>query len=566
MSKKKALLSGAQVKVGNMSGFDKSRFNAFTAPLGAIVPMAKQLLIPGDFKLRIALSAQLPPLASDAFLRSHLKVEAFLTPIRQLYGGWESFFCERELLVHDPNTPSTVTSQIAALPRLRFSHSVGNTPVQATLDTLFGPHSLLDYLDVKYPLDSTGKIDQVAMFDSVGNETYLNAFFPLCYQWIYDHYYRNKNIEKPLFGPPDFSSTALYNTATHLPYISYSQIKDVLYALDYSLTANGANDPSAYLGNGNLLSLRYRNYGYDYFTTALNSPESGSAVTIDTTGGNFTIKALREGNRLQKFRELNKVASPDYVQTNEARYGRSPSGVVAQKPIYLGSADFPMFTSGVEQTAQGLGGATTQNPLAGIGARYGRAHAEGTDFVCEGSVDEPSILMVMVSLVPEANYAEGVSKDMMVFTQSGSLMNLPCPLLEGMGYEPILQDEISPSMKTAQRNTYFGWQPIFTWHKAGQVNGVHGLFRNNASLNAFIPQRHFVGVQGITTNFLKVKPTDLDNVMAVSGSLSQYGVMVDSKIDLFVVEPLSESVMPSLVDPAEEHGKSVYVRKGASLD
>ena len=89
MANKKALLGGAQIKVENVSGFDKSRFNGFTAPLGASVPMAKQLMIPGRFKLSVKLSAQLPPLATDAFLRTHLKVEAFLVPMRLCYGGFE---------------------------------------------------------------------------------------------------------------------------------------------------------------------------------------------------------------------------------------------------------------------------------------------------------------------------------------------------------------------------------------------------------------------------------------------------------------------------------------------
>lgn len=103
------------------------------------------------------------------------------------------------------------------------------------------------------------------------------------------------------------------------------------------------------------------------------------------------------------------------------------------------------------------------------------------------------------------------------------------------------------------------------WHKAGALNEVHGLFRSGASLGSFIPQR--LGVNGqfptqINSSFLKVASTDLDNVTAVSGAISQYGVMVDSAISLFVSEPLGESVMPSLADPASEHGKSVYVSRG----
>ena len=103
MASKKALLGGASIKVENMSGFDKSGFNAFTAPLGAIVPMRKQLMLPGKFKLSVKLSAQLPPLATDAFLRTHLKVEAFLVPLRLCYGGFQSFFSGEPIAYVDNN-------------------------------------------------------------------------------------------------------------------------------------------------------------------------------------------------------------------------------------------------------------------------------------------------------------------------------------------------------------------------------------------------------------------------------------------------------------------------------
>lgn len=69
-------------------------------------------------------------------------------------------------------------------------------------------------------------------------------------------------------------------------------------------------------------------------------------------------------NALQEFAEINGYASPDYVQTLSARYGSSLSYGVAQKPVFLGSADIPMYTSGVEQTAFAQNGEFySNNPL-----------------------------------------------------------------------------------------------------------------------------------------------------------------------------------------------------------
>lgn len=564
MASKKALLGGASVKVENMSGFDKSRYHGFTAPLGAIVPMLKQLCIPGKVKVSLKISASLPPLATDAFLRTHLKVEAFFCPLRLAYGGFQSWFAGEQVVDTSVNVLSrakipylNIPSAIVSAVNSATEQSPLSAVYQAWLDKVFGPHSLMDYFGVKFSLENGHvKADSTRPLP----RTAFNIFPFVCYQRVVEYWYRNKLVEKPLFSPPS-SSLNFNSTYWNLPFVAHTT--------RFGLTPNigSADNPlgAADLLNGHLLDLRQRNYGFDYFTTALPSSQDGSPIQVDTSGGSFTISALRAGNAEQHFAEINQLAGPDYLAVNRARYGKAPSTAIASKPVCIGSADFPMFTSGVEQQAQGDGSGATANPFAGIAARYGRAHAEGSEFVCECDVDEPGYLFVMCSLVPEANYAEGIAKDMTIFTEEGSITDLPNAQLENVGYEPVYEDElvsINPNLDGSR--DVFGYQPRYMWHKAGSPNMVSGLFREGASLESFIPQRKFDynRILRISTDFLKVKPTDLDNVMAVSGDLSKYGVMIDSAINVFVSEPLGESALPSLVDPAAEHGHSVYLKRG----
>ena len=237
MANKKALLGGQHVKVENFSGFDKSRYNAFTAPLGAIVPFVKQLLLPGSFDLKVAISAQLPPLAADAFLRSHLKVEAFFVPLRQCYGGFQSWFAGEKI----SNVSSgTATLSTAKLPRLKifgtYTDGSGTTHPYSTqvLNYNFGPHSLMDYFGVKYPLVNGQVVPpswvspQIQGYD---NFAYFNIFPFVAYQRICDEWYRNKLIERPYFCPPDASSSVTYNAAS-LPFLSFSNVTDYTYFLD----------------------------------------------------------------------------------------------------------------------------------------------------------------------------------------------------------------------------------------------------------------------------------------------------------------------------------------------
>lgn len=567
---KKSLQNGVALKVSDRSGFDKGFFNALTTGVGTLTPLVKQLLIPSSGKCSVKISAQLPPLASDAYLRSHLKVEAFVVPMRLCYGGFESWLCGRE--VYDPTSANFVR---AKLPFAAIS-AEGDFPSSVEpWSASIGAGSLHDYLGVspvvsaqgveQSPVPSSGTRGTVDVAQDVSvSYCPVNIFPYISYALIYDEWYRNKLVQRPLFSPPaarpnqSGSLDAISMTAAALPFWSSGQRVGVVNDDDNNFVGDvSGNCISGVLNNGNLFDLRQRNYGDDYFTAATPSAQEGQPAYIDTSGGGFTIGALRMQNSLQEFREASNYASPDYVQTLVVRWGVAPSVSVAQKPVLVGSADFPMYTSGVEQTAEG-GGQSTNNPFDTVGTRFGRGHAEGTDFVCEFDVKEPAYFIVITSLVPEATYTQGLDHDMQILTEEGSLVDLPMAQFEGVGNEPIFANEINSA-----GTGVFGYVQRFLWHKLGNRNQAHGLFKYGQSLSSFIVQR-VINYPRLSSSFLQVSKTDLDNVAAVSAGISQFGVMIDARIDLFVSEPLSESAIPSLSDPAKEHGHSVYVKTGGS--
>lgn len=209
MASKKSLLGGVTLKVESMSGFDKSRYNAFTAPLGSIVPMVKQLCLPGKVKCSIKLSAQLPPLASDSFLRTHLKAEAFFIPLRLCYGGFQSFLSGEPIVNHGAPAPSLSLTR-AQMPFLRvygsFDYSDGTHQVssQLLLNEVFGVHTLMDYFGVHHQLTNGNVLVPWADPQIQGYLNYsdYNIMPFVAYQLCYHHWYRNKMIERPLFAPP----------------------------------------------------------------------------------------------------------------------------------------------------------------------------------------------------------------------------------------------------------------------------------------------------------------------------------------------------------------------------
>lgn len=529
-------LTHTRIDVKRRSGFDKSFKNILTTKVGTITPLAYKLLIPNsDFNLSLAISAALPPLASDTFMRCALKVEAFAVPMRLLYGGFTSWLTGESIFVHEYSEGANrIVESRAKLPMLFLDADRLGTGVSA-------PGTLLDYLGVR------GAVYQNA---PQANKIALNIFPLLCYHRIYDDWYRNRKVQKPLFGRPS-SDVYITENLIHLdelPFVAHSQIK-------------GYDETFGFINGDKITDLHQRNYGSDYFTESMPTATFGDAQKVTIDGSNqFTISALRAANAMETFELKNNLSSPalqDYCLVN---YGAHLSSGVAQRAIYLGSASYDVYSKGVTAQADST---PTNNPFGSVGARYGNAFAAGSDFVVKGHVDEPCYLMVLATLVPEANYSTGLKHDMMIFTEEGSLMDLPNPAFELIGNEPVFDAELGATGALEDyHDAVFAWQKRYMWHKTS-VNEVHGLLREGESLASFVAQRSLYG-SVLGSDFLKIATDDLDNVTAVTAALSQYGVWIDSYIKLHVSEPLGESALPSLVDPASEHGESIYIRNNGS--
>ena len=525
-------LTHTEVKVRRRSGHDKSFKNILTSMVGTITPLAYKLLIPNsDFELKLPISAALPPLASDTFMRCALKVEAFAVPMRLCYGGVESWLTGEK--IYSPNGSGGYSEARAKLPIFQVSPS--------DLSTIAAPGSLLDYLGIRGPV-----YDAVPTPEPLD----LNIFPLLSYHRIYDDWYRNRKVQKPLFGRPSQIGGVSESLVLpcELPYVAYA-----------SRIAFRKGDQ--FINGSKLYELHQRNYGSDYFTEAFPTATFGNEqkVTIDSSS-QFTIGALRMANAMESFELKNNIASPQLQDYCLVHYGAHLSSGVAQRSIFLGSASYDVYSKGIAAQSTTT---PTNNPFGSVGARYGNAFAVGTDFVCKGHVDEPCYLMVLATLVPEANYSTGLKHDLMIFTQDGDITDLPNPDFELVGNEPIYSVELGATGAVADyHEEVFGWQKRYQWHKSS-LNEVHGLLVEGQSLSSFVAQRSlFASVLG--NDFLQISKDDLDNVTAVTGDLSLYGVWIDAFVNLKVVEPLGESSLPSLVDPALEHGDSVYVRNNGS--
>lgn len=546
------------VKVQKKSGFDKSFQNLFTSKVGTITPILVDELIPNStVHLKAAITAALPPLASDTFMRCKLKYAAFFVPSRLLMKGYEKWLTN--------NTGDDAHK--VRIPQMIFPVDTLNGTDRDTRMKYLGPGSLADYLGFKaLQSELTTNVQQ----GETGYQTdiKLNALPFLAYHRIYNDWFRNSLVQKDIYD--EDTITNVYTPASSLNVAPTTTNR-------YTIICD-MSDPDEMFADGvSPWSLRQANFGYDIYTTASPQAQNGKAqaVTMATIGSDqgFTISALRAANSMQQFLERNNLAGNRLVDFVKAQYGANLADSIAQRPILLGKGDFDVYSKGIYQTNVNNLDNTydSNNPFTTVGARYGSAYADGSDtLVDKFTAMEPGYLMVLAWLSPKVTYSTGVDPILTRY-DTNSPSDMANPILQNVGNEPIFASQLS--MYPLYQGIHSSGDKIFGYMERygnwkDKQDEVHGILRDTSSLQSFALQRSFKrDVQPkITSDFLKIPTTYLNQVAAVSSDISTYGYWADTYFDYKVSMPLAEYSVPSLQDPAYEHGVDITIDKnGKSL-
>lgn len=519
-------------KVPHRSGHYLGHHVMMTTNVGTLTPLLVHPVIPGTkVRLKALLSASLAPLASDAFLRTQLKVEAFAVPIRFLYGGYESWLTREKVFSQSGGYRGVL------LPYLLLTGS--------SFKSNCGAGSLADYMGIRV---NRTDLDYIQPSDQIR----LNIFPFLAYRYIYDTWYRRPDVQVPFFHRPDITSTDL-NQTVFLPYIVMPGSND---------TDFGVRN----ITNLALLNKVQRNFGIDYFTAAQLTAQLGdeNTVKVETSSSDsfVTISAIRAANSLQVWKERLGVAGPRFNDYLRANYGTEISDSNGRRPIFLGSGSVEFYSKGVDQSSNN-DSVETRNPFKSVASSYGKPSANGEVNLVDGFVaEEPMYIFVMLSCVPKVNYSSGIERYMLHYTRNGCEVDLANPILQNVGNQPIYQAELSPAGITESNiNGIFGYNQRYSEYMY-RNDRVHGLFRTGENLASFVSQRYVNQSPVMSDSFLRIPTNYLNNVSAVNSEVGDYGCMVDSFLDFSVSQPLYDSSIPSLVNPAEEHGRDVVVMRG----
>lgn len=523
------LFSKVPVEVQNVSGFDLSHENLFTAKCGTLVPAFVYDCIPNT-KLSLGVSAeiQLPPMATDFYGKVDAVYEAFFVPYRLLYGGWQ------ELITHPVNNAVYPTGQPDSTKAKYLPYF--NIPFESAK-----AGSLADYLGVK--LSSNANLTLVPIY---------NPFRFLAYGKIYDDWYRNSFVQVPLFRRAVSSSVGTYTGASAMPFSTFPGDSPQLI----STTLNDGTQ---------LYDLRQRNWAKDYFTSATPLPQAGSQSTLELsiqgpedTGAGYQSSIswgeLSAMNSLQRWMQRNNLAGYRYSDQILARFGVLPPDSIMDRAIYLGRKIIPVYTKSVYQ--QGASEQETTNPFSSIGTKFGSPVGVGNgSLIDKFHAKEHGVFMVLFSLVPRAYYSTGVDR---VLYQN-TMADFPDPDFAHLGDQSVYDSELTGIFTFGGENGTFAYVQKDAHYKY-KDDQVHGLLRDGNSLSSFALQRSFNSIPVLGSSFLEIPTNFMDQVTAVGNSVSNYGCWVDSYFNCKVSMPLPAYSIPTLTDPKDVH--TVMVDKG----
>lgn len=585
------------VDVPNRSGMDLSFENILSMTTGTLIPVLVEEVLPNEtYTLGYMCEAQLPPMATEFYGRIDMRLEAFFVPNRILWAGWQDFMT---MPVYNPFSPEVYRPTV--LPNIHRTFKYGNyTELKTTygFDTdylaeselpFFGPGSLSDYLGIKVQ----GGTEPPSVNEFV---TIPNMLSFLAYHKIYDDWYRNPNIVAPLFVR---SNGAANDNISFLPYSNIIDTEVSKYAasllgvtggqtykdqpeighLSYSMPITSS---LAFYGNAsssaidkqktpNLFSLHQRCWEKDYYTTCTFYPQaamSPASIAIPDGQSNLTIPQIRSANVLQRWLERNNIAGMRYSDQIKATWGVLPSDALLDRPLFLGSSKFGLYTKGVSSSTYSAENETyNRNPFNGaVGSRAGSTHGYGKDSLFDTFTStEHGFLMVVASVVPHAYYGSGTRR----YLSRSTIGDFANPLLQGLGEQAVTVTELmmnpylaitgstAEAPKSIFSTDYFGYQQQYSEYKYHD-DEVHGLLQPTGSLSAFTLQRYFNNFQ-LSKDFVEIAIDELDSVLAADYSLGAV-TWADFFFSFKKVTPLAEYVIPTLGELKNTHKENVPYR------
>lgn len=545
------LFSKIPVRIPKRNKFNLSHEVKLTGEMGKLIPIMCEPVLPGEsWRVGLNTLVRFAPMLAPIMSQVDVYAHAFFVPNRILYDYWEDFITGS----HDGEKLSE--EELPPYPETQFSANLlKQNPA------FMGNSTLFDYLGFQTytKAEDYGNV-------SVDNRYKVDDFPFRCYQKICDDYYRDENLEDPIFdsswralGPVDinsFSQTVVerYGLRTRawrkdyftsaLPFPQKGD--DVLLPLQGTANINGTGvSQTAVVPYGNMKfsaqdgtfkggANTYWNGDGGLMGESVGSAFPGdkaaqylsglgiqansiaSHLKVDlSTATSTTIRELRRAYAAQRFLERRAVGGTRYIEQNFAMFGAKSSDGRLQRAQFLGGMKQPVVVSQVLQTS-----ATTDNTPDGspspLAQPAGTANSIGGKKLFSAKFEEYGYVMVILSVIPKADYMQGIPRKYL----KRDPYDFYWPQFAHIGEQEIKNQELyfditkstSADDPNSVNNQTFGYTPRYAEYRFIN-NSVHGDFRGNLAF--WHMARNFSSTPSLNKSFIQCKPTK--DVFAVQG-------------------------------------------------
>lgn len=550
------------------NAFDLSHSDVFSIAPGMLLPIHVSEVNPNEhFVISPANYVRTMPLNSAAFTRLKQHIEFYFVPMRTLCRQFNQFIVGTEYKISSLNSLNHYKPSLPSFDLISQCKYLSQNPDY----NLFGLPLNNDIIRLYDMLGYGVNSINVSKFDKVTSTFMVNPFRFLAYQKIYFDHYRNPLYE--LNDPASYNVDSSYGSPSFTLLSSMITLRYRNWNKDYFTSLSPSFQGADYLTDvvdmSSVLNLADNSNlkGHDFLpSTSTNQTWNGNSVPASSTVGSlsrpdnsglvFNIANLRAAYALDKLYRISIAAGDgDYGSQIKAHYGFDAVHD-DWKSQFIGGCSAPLQISEVITTA------TTADNSGELLAASGDIKGKGVS-LNQGSFTfdtrEHGIIMGILSIVPEADYQSSMLD---IFNTKSTREQYFQPEFQDLGKQPINSSELSFYVygNTPQHpqssivNNIIGFTNRYMEYKTC-VNKVHGSFNSAGTLSAWASPRNnplFINESYsnvfITKTSLKVDPRILNSIMAVSydGSEPTDPFICDCHVSVEAVRPMSVSGEPML--------------------
>lgn len=542
MAKRNATFHRVGALRPSRSAFDLSHRILTTTNMGLLYPITSFHVMAGDyFKIWNELVIRLQPMFAPLLHEINAYCHWFFVPFRILWELWEKYI-----------TGGRDGNFTASLPVIKSRYGLNpDNPVWS--GPSFTEGSLMDALyHQTFGSPSAPVVWRGGGVDPVLGNSPID--FPLrAYNKIYNDYYRDPNLidEVPLtyYAPFQVSTKGMHLRAWEKDYFT-SSLPDQQRGTPPALPLSGFVDvenPGFYTfgsqpaGSTTMVQVSENGLGTSGSFTTARLEDWFNKLKVNVSDiSTFDVSDLRLAVQIQKYLERSMRSGPRYTEWLRAHYGVSPRDERLDRAEYIGGSKSPVIISEVLQTSES--DATPQANMAGHGITVDRT------FIGKYHVQEPGIIMAIMSVMPRAMYIKGLEKEWI----KRNKYEFPFPELAHLSEKAVESVEINYDRSSdtpgdddvtyAHNTRIFGFQGQYDEfrYKASRIGGEF-----KSLLDYWHLARSFASRQFLNRSFIECHP---DSTKRPFNSRVNDSLMVSFGAKVTAVRPLPNIAEPGLVD------------------